>query len=484
MRFLRRSLVGLFMFAVTIGLLAFAGQSVFQAVQDRLTDAPESRPARERITAANVVMVEAGRVSPVMTVFGEVRSRRTLELRAKAAGTVVTLHPDFEEGGQVAQGDLLLRVDPADAQAALAVARTELAQGETELREATRALDLARDEQAVAEEQAALRDKALNRQRDLKQRGVGTDAAVETAELASAAAKQAVVSRRQAVAQAETRLDNARTGLERARITLSDAQRALEDTELYAAFSGALNDVALIEGGLVANNERVADLIDPRALEVAFRVSTVQFSRLLDEAGGLRPVGVTARLDVFGADLTAQGQISRESGAVAEGQTGRLLFARLDRARGFRPGDFVTVKIHEPPLEHVARLPALAVDAAHTVLALGPENRLEVMQVELLRREGDDVIVRAPDLYGREVVAERSPLLGEGIRIRPLRPGASAAPDSEGMVALTPERRARLLAALDASPALAQEDKARVRVELMKDRVSAATVARLERMGG
>jgi hypothetical protein len=59
------------------------------------------------------------------------------------------------------------------------------------------------------------------------------------------------------------------------------------------------------------------------------------------------------------------------------------------------------------------------------------------------------VIVRAVDLYGREIVAERTPLLGAGIRVRPVRPaaeGVEAAATEPEMVELDPERRARLVA--------------------------------------
>ncbi len=133
-------------------------------------------------------------------------------------------------------------------------------------------------------------------------------------------------------------------------------------------------------------------------------------------------------LEVLGAELTSTGQITRESAAVAEGQTGRLLFAQMDAAPGFRPGDFVTVRVQEPELTGVALLPSSAVDAAGTVLVLGYDDRLEVAQIDVLRRQGDDVIVRAAALQGREVVAERTPLLGAGIKINPLRPGVDASP--------------------------------------------------------
>ncbi|CAN0603933.1 unnamed protein product, partial [Ectocarpus sp. 12 AP-2014] len=84
LRFLRRSLVGLFLLATTAGLMAYAGALVYGALETRWATDPQSRPARERIFAANVISVQPQTIAPVLTTFGEVRSRRTLELRASA----------------------------------------------------------------------------------------------------------------------------------------------------------------------------------------------------------------------------------------------------------------------------------------------------------------------------------------------------------------------------------------------------------------
>ena len=485
MRFLRRSFVGLFLLSLTVGILAFAGQTVFGALQERWSQEDRVRPARERVFAVNVLPFEPGSITPVMTSFGELRSLRTLELRASASGAVVELSDAFVEGGQVAEGELLLQVDPSDAQSALDVAMTDQAEAQAELREATAAVGLAEDDVASAREQLGLREQALERQRNLLERGVGTDAAVETAALAEAAAKQAVLSRRQALAQAQARLNQAETGLSRREIALAEAERRLAETAVHAEFAGVLSDVAVVEGGLVQNNERLAQLVDSGALEVVFRVSNGEYARLLNEDGTLGEAEVEVTLDVLGLDLTTKGTVSRESAAVAEGQTGRQLFARLDQARGFRPGDFVTVRIKEPELNFVASLPASAVDAAGRVLVLGDEDRLEVAEVQVLRRQGDDVILRARELRGREVVAQRTPLLGAGIKVRPLRPGAAPAPQGPAMVELTDERRAKLIAFVEGNKRMPAEAKARVLSQLAKPEVPAQMIKRIEdRMGG
>ena len=494
MRFLRHSLAGLFLTALTLGLLVFAGAMVVGAVQERMAREPRVPPARERVFAVNVVTADPARIVPILSVYGEVQSRRTLQIRAATPGRIVELAEGFEDGGMVTEGAVLARIDPVNADAALARAETDLADAEAERRDALRARDIATDTLAAAQEQADLRQRAFARQADLRDRGVGTEALVETAELAAASARQAVLSARSAQAQAEARADQSDTALARARLARDEAQRDLDDTTLRAAFSGTLSGVTAVEGALVSANEQLAELVDPTALEVAFRVSTAQYARLLGPDGTLRHAPVTVTLDMQGIGLTATGRISRASAAVGEGQVGRLVFARLDDAPGLKPGDFVTVATEEPPLDGVARLPATALDAAGTVLALGPEDRLESLPVTLERRQGDDVLVRGTGLSGRQVVRERTPLLGPGIKVRALTPGvtddgdvADAAPPPSGpaMVTLTDERRDRIRAFIEASSRLPADVKSRILSQLEQPEVPEQMVQRIEsRMGG
>ena len=483
MRFLRRSLTGVFLLAVTLVLIAWAGNMVRGAVQARMNEEPRSFPARERVLAVNVLTLDAQSIAPELTVFGELRSQRTLDLRSATGGTVMSADEDLIEGGTVTAGQLLLEIDPVEAQAALDRVRADLQDAQAELRDAERALILAEDELVAARAQATLRDQALTRARDLADRGVGTTAAIETAELAASSAQASVLSSRQGLASAQARIDQATTRLARAEISVAEAQRNLDDTQVMAAFDGTLADVTITPGGRVTANERFAQLVDPTRLEVSFRVSTSQYARLLDDTGALMKAPVVATLDVSGVNLRATGQITREGATVGSGQTGRLLFARLDSSVGFRPGDFVTVSIQEPALNGVAQVPATAVAADQTVLVVGAEDRLESATVEVLRRQGDDVIVAVGPHVGATIVAERSPLLGAGIKVRPIVPGAETAAAEPQMIALDDDRRAKLIAFVSEGR-MPDDVKARIIGQLEQDEVSSETVTRLEsRMG-
>ncbi len=482
MRFLRQSMIGLFLAATAFGLLVFAVDLIGGAVQQRMADDTGERTPNERVFSVNVVTATLGNETPILESFGTVQSRRQLQIRAAVGGRVTELAPAFEDGGEVTAGEVLLRLDSADAEAEVARARSDVLDAEAEGRDAARALDLARDEQTAAEEQASLRTRAFERQRDLGDRGVGTATATETAELAASSARQAVLARRQVVTQTEARIDQAVTLLSRAEIALADAERRLAETTITAPYDGTLSDTAVDEGGLVSANEQLANLIDPTDLEVSFRVSTAQYARLIDENGALIDAEVTAVLDVAGVDLTAPGRITRASAAAGEGASGRLVFASLVQPKGFKPGDFVTVRIREPELADVIRLPSAALDAQNTVLMLDEDNRLETADVVLLRRVGDDVLVRG-DIAGHEVVEARSPLLGAGIAVTPLR--SAPEPEAAAMIELTEERRARLVAIVEGNARMPQEAKTRVLTQLAEPQVPAQMIERIEsRMGG
>ena len=206
--------------------------------------------------------------------------------------------------------------------------------------------------------------------------------------------------RKQAQASAIARADQARTALERQKITVSEAERRLADTTVRAGISGTLADVALVEGRLVNTSEQLARIIDPDALEVSVRVSTAQYLRLMDADGRLRDADAQVALEVAGFEIASPGRLGARLCHRGHGQSGREVFVELANPRGFRPGDFVTVRLSEPALDAVALLPASAITVGGEVLVIGDDDRLSARPVTVLRRQGDDVIVEAQALAG------------------------------------------------------------------------------------
>jgi len=81
MRFLRKSLMGLFLLAATLALFAYAIMMVRGAIENKGDDQRRGGGGRERIFAVNAVPFEPGQHIPVLQVFGEVQSQRSLDIR-------------------------------------------------------------------------------------------------------------------------------------------------------------------------------------------------------------------------------------------------------------------------------------------------------------------------------------------------------------------------------------------------------------------
>ena len=485
MRFLGRGLIGLLLFSLALGLLGLAGNTIKVAVQDRMNQEPRAQKARERTFAVKVVPAEVTSINPTLNAFGEIQSRKTLDLRMAASGQIQELSINFVEGGSVKSGELLVRLDDSDHQTAVDLAENNLIDAKNEVMESARNLSFSKEELAAAEEQEKLRLRALTRQKDLVERGVGTAAALENAELSASGATQAVLSRKAAVDQAKNRGAQADTRLVRAELALKDAKRKLEDTKLFAEFSGLLSGVSLVKGGIVSANERLGQLIDPEVLEVSFKISTQQYTRLLNDNGELLKAPVSVALTNTEQGLNADGVIIRDSASVAKGQTGRQVYAKLTKSVGFKPGDFVAVKVEEPTLNWVVKLPSTALDSSNKVLLLGEGERLEEAQVKLMRRQGNEVIVRSRDLSGKEIVAQRTPVLGAGIKVKAIRLGEENEVAEVEMLELTEERRAKLISAIETNGYIPKTVKERIIGQLTQPKVPADVVARIEsRMGG
>ena len=92
-------------------------------------DAPAGRgggPGGMPPPTVQTVTAEPASVPRIVTAVGSLESPRSAELAAEASGTVV--HLDVPEGERVPQGHLLARIDPAQAQADVAVSAARAAQ--------------------------------------------------------------------------------------------------------------------------------------------------------------------------------------------------------------------------------------------------------------------------------------------------------------------------------------------------------------------
>lgn len=417
MRFFARSIWG-GLIVVACAAVMWFGVSSYSAAKQDAGDGRAKRPAPERLYTVRDVTLTPITATPTMTVFGEIQAWRILELRAAAAGRIVDIAADLREGVQTRAGETLVRIDPTDLRSREADTLTVLADARSNQSEAEQSLALSRADLQAAINQLKLRRSALQRQQDLAGRGIAAASTVETAQLSASSAEQAVVSRRSAYVAAKQRVAQAASGIQRAQLNVQSAQRDSAETAITAPFDGLLTEVTATLGSLVSPNERLARLIDMRSLEVAFRVSDVQYSRLLSADGSLAPLTAMVSLRLGERTIEARATLDRPAATVAA-EGGRMVFARIETNADtpMRPGDFVSITVNEPPLEQVAEIPARAASEAGEIFLIGEDGRLSEHTATILRRLPETLIVSAVP-FGSKIVAERRPQLGTGIKVQ------------------------------------------------------------------
>ena len=417
MRFVVRTLWGGLIAVACAGVL-FLGWSSYSTAKQSGEDGRPKRAAPERVYTVREVSLTPVTATPTMKAFGEIEAWRILELRAAAAGRVVDIAPDLREGMRTEAGDMLVRIDPANLRSREMDTLTVLADARSQQTEADQSLALARADLEAALGQLRLRRSALQRQQDLVQRGIVAATTVETAQLAASTAEQAVVSRRSAYVAAKQRVAQATSTIQRATLGVETARRDSAETTMTAPFDGIVTGVNATLGSLVNTNEAMARLIDMRSLEAAFRVSDVQYSRLLDDDGSLAPLTAIVSLNLGDRVVEARATLDRPA-AVIGAEGGRTIYARIEAADDtpMRPGDFVGITITERPLEQVAEIPARAATEDGRIFLIGEDGRLTEHKATILRRLSDTFIVTDVP-FGEKIVAERRPQLGAGIRVQ------------------------------------------------------------------
>jgi membrane fusion protein (multidrug efflux system) len=485
MRFMSRAVTGLALGVLTLALLAGGAWRVMDAIQARA-----ERPARTvktRPPVVNAILLEAVVANPQLTAYGEVRSWRTLEVRSPLAGRLVQVSERFRDGAPVESGYTLFVIDPSDSESRRLDARTSMSEAQAEVAEAREAILAAEQELSASKRQLQLRSQALKRQRSLKQKGYATDADLEGAELAYASADQAVLNRSQMIITARKRIERAALRRERADNALDEAERDVVETRVTAPFNGVLTGVSAILGRLVGVNEKLAELVDPAALEVTFRLSNRQFARLLGDNGALAQQPLTAVLKLGEKEVTAGGQVDRVDAVVGAGQSGRRLVARLDVDSNtvLRPGDFVTVRIVEPPLRDVADVPATAATEDGRILLVDDAGIVSEITATVARRQGDRLLL-ADVPFGARIITQRLPQLAPGVlvEVRDANTSGATAKAQPETITLDAARREALIATVSAARRLPEDRRAKILDLLSHERVPTRVVERIEKRMG
>lgn len=397
-------------------LILAAGSLAFLMLVSTKSELAQSA-VTEKVWPVRTVTGTVGSVQPDLRFFGEVIAGREVELRPLVGGRAVKVGPNFQNGGQVAAGELLITIDPFSYEQAVAEAEADLAEARARLREleadASAAKAMLEHDRKVED----LRERDLERFEELNRRGAASAKSYDDAQMSLLTATERVIERRYAIERLEANLARQEATIRKLEVQARRAARDLNETELTAPFSGYLTDIGIQTGKQVSQSDRVARLIDASRLEVRFNIGWHQYGELL-EAGELtgRPIQVV--WGSRGQERRFQAAIERTGSEIDTASGGIAVFGRIEGGEGLhrlRPGAFVEVVLPGPRYDGVLRLPETAWHDGKVMLV--SDGRLSAQPATLVRNLGNDILIRGAFRGDEAVLVTPIPGAEAGMRV-------------------------------------------------------------------
>jgi RND family efflux transporter MFP subunit len=325
------------------------------------------KPAPNEVSPERpIANVEVVTVQPE-TIQLSVRSQGTLlpktetDLSIEVSGRIIEVAENFRAGGYFEAGDVLLRIDPADYQAAVAA----------------RAADLAGAQLALAQEQALSEQAAADWAAIGK--GEPSDLTLRKPQLAQAEA---------IVASTEAALAQAKRDLDRTRITAPYSGRVLSKNVDFGQYivANPANPIARIYATDTAEirlpiTEREAGFLDTKTKRqrlVRLRRTNAEdpstwVARLARIEATIEP---TSRLLYVVAEVNDPFKADPESGLPA-----------------LRRGAFLDAEIEGKALQNAYSLPRYALRGSNTLYVLTTDNTLQTRTVNIVKSDAKLVII-------------------------------------------------------------------------------------------
>jgi len=352
-----------------------------------VTAKPKPQPSVPEAPLAPVVAVVAvtPKAMPLTVVTqGTVEPMRRINLSAQVSGKVLKVGKNFLEGAYFEQDELLVQLEQADYEFAIARAKAQVAAAE----------------QRLAEE-----------------RGRNLQAKREWRELGSKEANALFLRLPQ--------LKSAEAALDAAKADLAAAELALERTTIRAPFAGRLERKQVDVGQFLGAGSSVATIHAADTFEVRLPLSDSQWSSLgLSVAGHDIPEHPVTLSAQFGTEQRHWQAVIRRFEAALDPQS-RIVQAiaevRLDNGDGtpqqsLTSGMFVQADIQTPPVPGLVQLPLSALRADDTVMVVDQASTL-VRKPVIVRERHPDWVRVSGLLAGERVVSVQTPALLSGLEV-------------------------------------------------------------------
>ncbi|ROS04681.1 RND family efflux transporter MFP subunit [Sinobacterium caligoides] len=358
---------------------------IAMALLNKPTRAGIRPPMAEVAKWVEVVTVHREQVMPKVVARGLVSPAHKIDIKSRVEGEVINVSPKLIPGAQVKKGELLLAVEDADYQSALAKAKAELAQARADLH-------IEKGQQSVAYQEYQLIGEELP------------------------TAQRSLILRQPQLKSAEAQVASMQAAVNKAELNLTR-------TQIRAPFDGIIVDKSVDLGSSVSVNSSLLGLLasdefwitvtlPPKQLQwidiptadspLASKVNVVT-------SGGQQRQATVLRLIPELTSTTRQAQL-----LISLKDPLALTANKLAAAPAVMANEYVKAIIHGRPVDGLVALPRGAIRDGDKVWLMSDENRLAVRDVQILYRGAEQVYIGAGLTDGERVITSlmKTPVVG------------------------------------------------------------------------
>ena len=395
---------------------------------------------------------------------GRVVAPTRLTLTPEVSGRVLAIHPDLEQGAQLAAGTELVRIDPSDLELAHEAAKA--ARATAKASRATAVAGLATAEAGIASAQAgrASAEAGLLAEETAAEASVADWLELNDGEPPALVSRAPQLAAAQAqVAAAEAQLESASAQAESARTQIGAADAAVASAEIGIRQAELALSRAVVllpfDAKVVSRSVEVGQRVDPMAplcvvqrdewpeARISIPLADLAYLELDYDGSGAKSLVAELSAEVDGREHVWLARGRDVAAQLDERNPVVHLFAQTEAASGEgatstppTPGMFLRVRLRGMTDQEVVVIPRSTLQPDGRVLVAVPtgsgrEALLERREIEVLQRTDHEVLVRSGLALGELLIATPPPVVVDGMLLNtrplgapPVRP--EAAPES------------------------------------------------------
>lgn len=432
--------------AFSVGFTACSGS---RAESNANGNANSNQTAQSQVVDVSVAPAVERELPEYFEATGTLASDAQTDVAPTVGGKVVAVN--FDVGGYVNRGDVLVRLDSRDAELRLEQANAQVAQSESAVNTARAGVETARsnlnqtraqlglganesfDINNVAEVKNAratleLAEKQLRRferliesgdvsRQQYDQQRAQRDQARAAFEVALNGANQRFAGIRTAQSQIESanaQVTSAQRAVDAARTQVESAQKAVADAIVRAPISGSVLERNADLGEFIATQDKVATIVRTNPIRARIEIPEGSIANVR--------VGQTVSLNASSyPDQQFSGTIARIIPGLNTQSRTLIAEAEVNNVNGqLKPGQFVTARVLLPEARPVTMVPARAVRTEGTTsrVFVVREGRAEERLVQTGETENDLIEVRGNLAANERVIVSNLELLFDGAEVR------------------------------------------------------------------